>query len=375
MQVRRQRLAVLASKYNDQVPVGPGGHAISDLEVFPLREPVSRRTYMLVRVRTKSGLTGYGECATASRSEIGSYRQLLVGRAVTAYVGAATGSAMDAAVNCALLDIAGQACSAPLHRLLGGPTRRKARVMTSLEGSTDAELAASLTSGMKSGFHAFSVPVPTPAARNQGQAYVRACRARLDLLRSAAGDGVDFVLDAGGKLSPGDAASIAVDLERFHLLWFDEPCSARDPERIRRIAEQTVTPLGFGRSLPNPAAFQDFLRMGIMDVARPDLLHDGILNIRRISALAETYYVAVAPHHEGGPVATAAAIHLAASLPNFFIQHIPLPSAEADRAMRSELLAQAVEEVKEGFVAFPAGPGLGVAVNDKALAKYKGPES
>ena len=70
-------------------------------------------------------------------------------------------------------------------------------------------------------------------------------------------------------------------------------------------------------------------------------------------------------------MATAAALHLAASLPNFFIQHIPLPAAVADRKMRSELVAKPVEIVSEGFAALPEGPGLGIDVDERALDRYK----
>ena len=97
-----------------------------------------------------------------------------------------------------------------------------------------------------------------------------------------------------------------------------------------------------------------------------------MVDLRRIAALAETYCVAVAPHQEGGPVATATAIHLAASLPNFFIQHIPLPSSEADQSMRSELLSHPVETARDGFAALIPGPGLGIAVNEKALEGFPG---
>ncbi len=350
-------------------------HAITGVEAFPLREPTSRRAYTLVRLHTHSGLTGYGECSTVSRADLKHARQTLIGRAATAYTGVSAELPMQAAVVTAMLDIVGKACGAPIYRVLGGPTRNKVRVMTSLPGSTDAEPEASLSRGLQAGFRAFQVPTPTPAARNQGQAYVRSVRARLKALRDLAGEDADFVLDAAGELSPGDAASIAAALEDFHFLWFDEPCPLIDLPRVRRIAETTVTPLGFGRKISQSPVFQDLLREEILDVARPDLSRLSIQDIRRIAALAETYYVAVAPHHEGGPIATAAAIHLAASLPNFFIQHIPSSGSEVDQAMRSELLSPPVEIARDGFVALTAGPGLGVTINEKALEKYKDSES
>jgi hypothetical protein len=109
----------------------------------------------------------------------------------------------------------------------------------------------------------------------------------------------------------------------------------------------------------------------VADVLRPSLALNGITQIRRIAALAETYYVAVAPYHNGGPIGTAAALHLAASLPNFVIQQIPLPEAEADRRMRAEITGTSVEVVKDGFAALPVGAGLGITVRQK-LWKIQG---
>jgi galactonate dehydratase len=80
--------------------------------------------------------------------------------------------------------------------------------------------------------------------------------------------------------------------------------------------------------------------------------------------------VAVAPHHHGGPVATAAAIHLAASIPNFFVQHLPVPAAEEDRAMRRALVSPHMETGRNGFLELPKGPGLGITIDESALEKY-----
>jgi galactonate dehydratase len=89
-----------------------------------------------------------------------------------------------------------------------------------------------------------------------------------------------------------------------------------------------------------------------------------------MAAVAEPYYIAVAPYHNGGPVASAAALHLAASLPNFFIQQIPLPAADQDRKMRAALTGS-IEMVRDGFAPLPSVPGLGITVDEKALEEYK----
>ncbi len=346
-------------------------HAISEIRAYPLREPGSGRRYTVLRVRTRSGVTGFGECGPVPAGDIDAARAALIGKPATAYQFLTTGTALDGAINMALLDITARACSAPVFRLLGGPTRVKARALARLRGASDAELATSLDRGMQDGYRAFQVPLPPVTSRNQGQAFDKAVRARMDSLRKAGGENVDFVLDGDARLSAGDAGSVAASVEKHHLLWFDEPCAVTNLQTIRKISDENVTPLGFGRAVRESSVFQDLLREGCVDILRPDLGSFGISRVRQAATLAETYYVAVAPGHEGGPVGTAAAIHLAASLPNFFIQHVPRPLTDADRAMRQEIVTQPVETVRDGFLSLPSGPGFGIDINEAALEKYR----
>lgn len=165
---------------------------------------------------------------------------------------------------------------------------------------------------------------------------------------------------------------ISEALERFHLMWFDEPCPLLSLGAVKKIAAENVTPLGFGRGVTSAGAFQDLVREELVDVLRPDIGRSGITMIRRIAVIGETSYLAVAPYHNGGPIATVAALHLAASLPNFYIQQIPLPAAEEDRRMRAELTGGTnCEVIKDGFAELLTGPGLGITVNERALERYK----
>jgi len=129
--------------------------------------------------------------------------------------------------------------------------------------------------------------------------------------------------------------------------------------------------VGFGRNFTRNAEFQELLRHDAIDVLRPDVGAYGISQARKAAALAETYYVAIAPFHRGGPVATAACLHLAASVPNFFLQEVLVPAAEADRRMRAELVSAPIESVRDGYFPLPAGPGLGVTLNQDAVRRYR----
>jgi galactonate dehydratase len=370
MNIRRQKLAGwIAMQSAAAIPKDK--HEITELRAYPVREPASGRSYTVVRLRTQSGVVGWGEAGRVSGADIEKAKSRIVGKSATAFAVTSTQTPLDAAINCAMLDITAKSVSAPIYRVLGGPTRFKARALASLSGSSDSELATSMNAGIKAGFKAFDVPIPAVNWRNQGQAFDKAARARMDGLRSAAPKDTNFVLRGDGTLMAGDAAAIASTLERFHLLWFDEPCPVTNLRTIMKIAGETVTPLGFGRDVTSASTYQDLLREGAVDILRPSIQRDGISQIRRIATMAETYYTAIAPNHDGGPIATAAALQLAASLPNFFIQSVPWPDDERDRRMRAELVPEPIEAVREGYLSLPAAPGLGITVNESALEKYK----
>jgi len=373
---RRERLAnAISAVDNGRLALEDRDMVVTDVATYPLREPVSGRRYTVVRLQTQSGLTGFGECGSVSGEDLAKAKLVVVGKPATACEivrrQLSTVPSLQAAVNIALLDIVGKSSKAPVFQVLGGPTRNKARAIALLEGQATDALTSSMKRAREAGFRAFMVPVPPVTAPNQGQAFVQAAQKRMESLRAAGGDGLDFVLSAERSLSAGDASSMASSLEPFHLLWFDEPCRLSNLGAVRKIAAESVTPLGFGTHLTHGGDFQDLLREEVADILRPSLALNGITQIRRIAALAETYYVAVAPHHNGGPIGTAAALHLAASLPNFVIQQIPLPEAEADRRMRAEITGTSVEVVKEGFAVLPVGAGLGITVRQEALDKYK----
>jgi len=348
---RRMRLSVAFAPQTAAAKTDTGD-SITEMRWFPVREPRSGNRYTLLRMKTRSGLTGWGECAHAAEQDSRALEKDWIGKSATLYAAIDSSSPLAGALDMALLDILGKACRAPLYRVLGGPTRHKVRAFT------DSNEAA---------FSAVAVAAPKPASRNQGKSYQNQVQSLIQQLP----EDRDFVLSAQGALTHGDAASVAHAIEASHPLWFDEPCSVSNLETVRKVSGETVTPLGFGRGISDAGVFQALLREGLVDIVRPDIAQWGISGARRIAVLAEAYYVAIAPNHDGGPVGTAAAIQLAASVPNFFIQHVPLPHDPKDREMRSAIVSGGLETPRDGFLQVPTGPGLGIEVNELALEKYR----
>lgn len=348
---RRERLRTRIAPQTAAAVARPAALDITEIRHFPVREPISGNRYSLLRVTTRSGLIGWGECGYDPNANLKALQSAWVGKPANAYATIAPSTAFRAALDIALLDILGKAANTPVYRVLGGPTRNKVRAYSSPRSQE---------------FPVAVIDVPPPGSRNQGKAYQN----RILELVNAVPDDRDFVLAGNGLLTPGDAASVARTVETKHPLWFDEPCSHSNLDALRKVANETVVPLGFGEGIDDPGVFQALLREGFIDIVRPDIAIFGINGARRVAALAEPYYVAVAPRHAGGPVGTAAAIHLAASIPNFFIQHVPVPTAEQDRAMRREIVSPAVEASNGGFLELTKSPGLGITVNETALEKY-----
>jgi len=315
---------------------------------------------LFVRIETRSGTHGWGDGAAASAAETARLRQALLNQSASAYTALETAlpPPVAPAAVMAMLDCLGRHTKAPVYQVLGGPTRFKVRVMALVTNAADVRTARA------EGHRAFSLAVPAPPFPNSGKSYVNRVRALFDEVRAAAGDGCDFVLSACGQLAAGDAAQLAAEFERTHPLWLDEPCRHGNHAALRKIGEESVTPIGLGRDCRAASEFQDILREEVADLLRPSLDYFSLARIRKIAALAETYYIAVAPTHTGGSLATAAALHAAASMPNFFLTH--LPARAPDDPVRGLDLT-----VRDGYVALPATPGLGITVDEAALARYE----
>src|SRR5450432_945736 len=121
---------------------------MSALEIFPVREPVSRRAYTVVRLQTRTGATGYGECSAISPAELAALRAAIQGKEASSFQSICrdvpvAASAM-AGLNMAMLDVVGKFTRAPVYQVLGGPTRNKARALARIDGETDDALVASI---------------------------------------------------------------------------------------------------------------------------------------------------------------------------------------------------------------------------------------
>ncbi len=344
---------------------------VAEFRAWRVKEPVSNRRYIVVRLRSQGGIAGYGEGGPALAGEIVAARAAVMDRRATEseFIRSALHRtpALEAAVNNAMLDLVSRAKNVPIYQYLGGPVRYKARLLGRLEGTNAAESAPSLERAKGQGIEAFTMAAPLRDAMIPLRAYIDAVRKRFADMQALAGASSEWVLDGAGAMTPGDAASVAAALEHAHPIWFDEPTGVITQDALAKIVDESVMPIGLGRNLTDIAGFQRLLASGSVSIVRPDLGLNSVAKIKRVAALAETHYVGIAPFHNGGPIGSMTGLHLNASLIDAYAQQIPVPASDRDAAMRAEITSGLKETGERGFFALLNRPGLGFEVNEKAL--------
>jgi galactonate dehydratase len=374
MSAKRRKLPGAATAVFAPQAVADHPLNIAQFRAWRVKEPVSNRRYTVICLKSQGGTSGYGEGGPALAAEIEAARAAVIGRRATEseLIRAALrqSPSMEAAVNNAMLDLVSRTKNVPIYRYLGGPVRYKARILAHLEGKTAAEAGPSLERAKRQGFQAFTTAAAVRDAMIPLRAYVDSVRKHMADMQAMAGPSAEWVVDGQGAMTPGDAASVAVALEPLHPIWFDEPTGVITRDALAKIVDESVMPIGLGRSITDIVGFQGLLASGSVNIVRPDLGLNSLAKIKRVAAIAETHYTAIAPFHNGGPIGALAGIHLNAALIHAYAQQIPVPASDRDAAMRAEITSGLKETGEKGFFALINRPGLGIEVNERALDAY-----
>ncbi len=268
----------------------------------------------------------------------------------------------------ALWDIAGKYFGTPIYNLLGGLCRDKIRVYTHAGGRTPEELAQSAISTVKKGYTALKfAPFPKNYSLLRENELIDETAARVGAVREAVGENVDICLDVHGIIfNPAFAVRVSQALEEYKPFFLEEPLLYDNMEAWSKLAAKVNIPIATGERLFTRYGFRKILENQIVDIIQPDpCVCGGILETKKIAAMAETYYINLAPHNPLGPVATSVCAHIDASTPNFLIQeHIP-----DDKPPRSEVVTEPLK-VEKGYLKLPTKPGLGLELNEEAFTKY-----
>jgi galactonate dehydratase len=344
--------------------------------------------WLFLRIGTDEGVVGWGEPLVEGRAQtvaaaVSELSELLIGtdplliedhwQVLTKsgfYRGGAVLSSAVAGIDQALWDIAGKVRNAPVHELLGGPVRDRARIYTWMGGDDPTEAADEAAARVAEGFTAVKMNASADLLAIDTPAQTQAIIDRVAAVREVLGPDRDLAIDFHGRLSAPMARRVLPLLEPLLPMFVEEPVLPEHSHLLPAIASSTPVPLATGERLYSRWDFREVLQSGIA-VIQPDLSHaGGISEVRRIAAMAEVYDVTVAPHCPLGPIALAASLQIAFATPNFLIQEQSLGiHYNQGFELLDYLVDPSVFAFSDGFVGRLTGPGLGIDVDEKAVRR------
>ena len=344
----------------------------------------SHKAYILVRVETKEGFVGWGECHNLS------YREEAIVKIIQSIAQALNGkpagdirALMDAAFNefgqqrpgmetycafagieLALWDILGKRLGVPVYEMLGGKLHDSIPVYANIyspypqSAEAFAEMAALQVSNGYKFIKLYPFTVETSVSEG-----IKA----LEAVREAVGPNIDLAVDLWRHASPKRALELAEAMKPYKLSWIEDPCAPNDPKSIRYIRNDIYQPLLTGETLPTRREFVGLFEERAVDIINPDICLSGILELQAIALMAEVFCVQVSPHNSNSmALGTAAAVHASLGISNLCpVEYFPLFETVLDHVCKGRL------QVRDGYIACPESDGLGIIFDDAEMARYR----
>jgi galactonate dehydratase len=283
------------------------------------------------------------------------------------------------ALEMACWDIVGKEAGQPVYNLLGGRVHERLRTYTYIYARPgdrsdvyqDPDLAAERAAEyLAQGFTALKFDPAGPYSAFDGRQLslpaLELSERFMRQLRAAVGTRADLLFGTHGQMTAAGALRLARRLEPYDPLWFEEPVPPDAPEEMARVARGTRIPIATGERLATKYDFARVLRAGAAAILQMNLGRvGGILEAKKIAAMAEVSQVQIAPHLYCGPVVGAANIQLCVCSPNFLI----LEGIERWQGFHAEVLVKPIRW-EAGYVIPPTEPGLGVDLDEQVLAAH-----
>lgn len=339
--------------------------------------------WLFVRVEAQDGTFGWGEASLEGHAEaVAGAFEALRDRFVGAdprriediwqvayrggfYRGGPVLMSALSGLDQALWDLKGRHYGLPAYEMLGGKVREKIRAYAWIGGDRPDDIGEAAAARKAQGFSAVKMNATAEIDYLVGPKLDDVV-ARVEAAQAA---GVDVGLDFHGRVHRAMAKQLAKAVEPLGLLFIEEPVLSENAEALAQIANLVATPIALGERLYSRWDFKPFLASGAVDIIQPDLAHAGGLSeCRKIASMAESYDVAVAPHCPLGPLALAACLQLAGCTPNVILQEMSLGiHYNQGHDLFSFVKDPSVLTPEDGYLAIPAGPGLGVEVDEAKI--------
>lgn len=358
---------------------------VTDIKVFPV--DCFRTNWVFVKVYTDEGIDGVGEATLEYKEKalfgaVEHIKEYLVGKNPLtiekhyhdiyrdAYWrgGPVLMSALSA-VETALWDILGKSLGVPVYQLLGGKCNDKVRIYVNgwFAGAKEPEeFAEKAKIAVQRGVTAMKWdPFGKSYMEISHKDFDKAMRC-VAAVREAVGNEVDLLIEGHGRFNVATGIEIAKELEQFKPMFFEEPVPPDNLEALKAVRDKSPVAISAGERLYGRRDFSRLFEMRGADFVQPDISHaGGIMELKKIAAMAESCYTGFAPHNPSGPVANAATLQLAACCPNFTILEIMY----SDVTWRKEVCNENLE-YKDGYITVPDKPGIGIEIDEEKCLEH-----
>ena len=348
-----------------------------------------RKDLLWVKVETDAGISGLGEGTVEGKSYIVAEAiSLLKNRHIIGkdpfnieeiflslyrneyWQGGPIMMTVLSAIEIALWDIIGKTLNQPIWRLLGGKVRDSVKAYAngwSFGAKGPQSYYEQAKKVVDKGYTALKFDPFKPFGRELSRKEKMQAMEEVEAVRDAVGKEVEIMIEGHGRFGTETAIEIAKMLEKYDPFWFEEPVSYDNIDAMERVYRKTNIRLAAGERLYTKYGFRDLIKRGCVGVTQPDLTHTGgILEAKKIAAMADAEYIPVALHNPSGPISTSACLQLAGCTPNYLIQ-------EAFQDFEAQYLKDLVTwrpEVVNGHFVIPNKSGLGMELIEEAILEY-----
>lgn len=357
---------------------------ITDIKVFVT--DAFRTNWTFVKVETDDGLHGYGEASLGTQEMalsgcIEDLKRLIVGRNPMEiekmcfevyrdiyWKGGPVLMSAISGIEMAMWDITGKYFNAPVYALLGGKMRDKVKMYANawfVGAKTPEEFAKKAKETAALGVKAIKWDPFGKAHLTITNEEMEQAVKIVGAVRDAVGPYMDLLIECHGRFNPYTALQIARELAPFKPMLMEEPCPPDNFDAMAAVRERSPIPISGGERVYSKFGFQDYFRKKAVDIAQPDIFHTGgIMESKKIAAMAEAAHIPVSFHNPSGPISNAAILQLAACVPNFLIHEIMLTDSSFRKKVSNEEVVY-----EDGYIMIPDKPGLGIELNEEEILK------
>lgn len=344
--------------------------------------------WIFLKIDTDEGLSGWGELISGTRTEtvVQAVHELgdrLIGRDAMQiediwqslyhgfYKGGPILMTAISGIDMALWDIKGKYYDLPVYEFLGGKARDRLMVYSWIGGDRPSDLESAAADRLEKGFKAVKMLATEELHYIDSYKKVEAVLGRVQSVRDAVGHDLELGIDFHGRVHKAMAKVLIKELESFHPMFIEEPVLPENNDVLAALHGMSSIPIATGERMMTRWGYKDILKRGWVDIIQPDVaMAGGILETRKICAMAEAFDVAAAPHAPYGPVALAATFQMDACTPNVFIQEQSLGIHYHEGMDLLDLVKnKEIFDFEEGYASLPPGPGLGIKLDEEAVAR------